>query len=356
MTGDVLKDHPELVVGTTAKVRKAVEIMTKTRFGVIVVTGKGGRLAGLITDIDIRRGLLKGFGLEAPVTKVMNAKPITLSESMSEEAIAEVFRGSPKSYIPLVDKAGRLKALVSYMSFASIPKRYPNWVVLMAGGMGKRLLPLTQDTPKPMLRVGDKPIIELLLDQMRQSGFVHFVFTVNYLASQIKAHFGDGSKWGVQIEYVHEDRPLGTAGALSLINRRFEHPVLVANGDVLTKVDFTALLEFHKAEKGLATLCVKQHEVQVPYGVIELDEHRLQGFVEKPIHRFLINAGIYVLEPQVLSLIPKGKPCDMPELLSRIRKKRPKGVACFPIQEYWLDIGGPEQFQRASLEFGDGFR
>ena len=166
MTGDVLKQHPELVVPSTAKVRKAVEIMTRTRFGVILVSGKGGKLAGLITDIDIRRALLKGRGLESRVTEVMNPKPIALSEEMSEGQIAEAFRANPKSYLPIVDKSGRIKALVSFMSFASVPKRYPNWVVLMAGGLGKRLMPLTENTPKPMLRIGDKPILELLLEQM----------------------------------------------------------------------------------------------------------------------------------------------------------------------------------------------
>jgi NDP-sugar pyrophosphorylase family protein len=286
--------------------------------------------------------------LKSAVKAVMNPRPITVSDQMTPEEISGVFRDRPRSHIPVVDAKGRLKGLAAMVDYALIPQRFPNRIVVMAGGLGKRLLPLTESTPKPMLRLGGKPILELLLEQLVSSGFGHFVFTVNYLAEQIKGHFGDGSRWGVDIDYVDESKPLGTAGALRLVPpRHLKEPLLVVNGDILTKVNFAALLDFHKSEGALATLCVKHHEIEVPYGVVEQSANRLEAFVEKPVQRWLVNAGIYVVEPKTLAWLPKGRRCDMPEFISEVRKRRSDGVACFPIQEYWLDIGGVKEFERA---------
>jgi dTDP-glucose pyrophosphorylase len=332
-----LKVPPAIVLRPSATVRDAMDTMTKHRIGIALIVETGGRLVGVVADIDIRRALLRGVELDSLVTAAMNRKPLTLPHGATREAIAAAFRAHPKSHL------------------ATIPTRYPNRVVVMAGGAGKRLRPLTANTPKPMLQLGDKPILEHLLEQMSAAGFSRFTFTVNYLAEQIQRHFGDGSRWGVEIEYVHESKPLGTAGALGLIKRRLEEPLLVLNGDILTKVDFVALLDFHRAEKGLATICVKNHEIQVPYGVVEQTRRRLSRFVEKPTQRFLVNAGIYVLDPSVLAWLPKRRACDMPEFLDLIRGRKRGGVACFPIQEYWLDIGGPKEFSRAEKEFGDIF-
>ncbi|MDE2292970.1 MAG: NTP transferase domain-containing protein, partial [Elusimicrobia bacterium] len=221
--------------------------------------------------------------------------------------------------------------------------------------LGQRLGPLTRSRPKPMLPLGDKPILEVLLEQFRESGFTRFFFAVNYLAEQIMSHFGDGSAWDVRVEYLREDKPLGTVGALSLIERRLGEPVLVANGDIVTKVNFKALLNFHKEEKALATLCIKPQEIQVPYGVVELDGRRLRTFVEKPTTRSYINAGIYVLEPEVLSWMPKGERRDMPRLISDIQARRKDGIACFPIQEYWMDIGELQAYRRAGDDYSRNF-
>jgi NDP-sugar pyrophosphorylase family protein len=278
-----------------------------------------------------------------------------IPEGTPAEKIAALFGRRGKTHLPIVDRRGRLTGLAALSDFMTIPARYPNRVVVMAGGAGKRLLPLTANTPKPMLQLGDKPILEHLIEQMAAAGFSRFSFTVNYLADQIQRYFGDGSRWGVEIDYVHESKPLGTAGSLGLLKRGDTAPLIVLNGDILTKVDFAALLEFHRAEKGLATICVKHHEMQVPYGVIEQSRRKLSRFVEKPTHRFLVNAGIYVLDPKALPWLPKRRACDMPEFLDVIRKHRRSGVACFPIQEYWLDIGGHQEFRRAEKEFGDLF-
>ena len=356
MTPDLLKKHPEIALPPTAALRRAIEVMTKVRFSVALVVGKDRKLLGIITDIDVRKALLAGKDLKSPVAKVMNPKPITVLDEMTREEISNVFREKPRAYIPIVDARGRLKGLAAMIDHALIPKRFPNRIVVMAGGFGKRLLPLTANTPKPMLRLGNKPILELLLEQLAASGFAHFVFTVNYLAGQIKDHFGDGSRWGVEIDYVQETKPLGTAGALRLVPaRHLKDPLLVVNGDILTKANFATLLDFHKSEGALATLCVKQHEMQVPYGVVELNARRLEALVEKPTHRWLVNAGIYVVEPKTLAWLPKGRRCDMPEFISAIRRRRSDGVACFPIQEYWLDIGGIKEFERANGDFETHF-
>lgn len=352
---DVLKEHRGIALKERATLRDAMNAMTKSRIGLALVVGPDRRLLGVVADIDIRRALLRGAELSSPVAKAMNRRPVTVPALASPEQISTAFRAHPKSHLPIVDARNRLVGLAALVDFATIPRRYPNRVVIMAGGVGKRLRPLTANTPKPMLRLGDKPILEHVLEQMVAAGFTHFSFTVNYLAEQIERHFGDGSRWGAEIEYVREPRPLGTAGALGLIKRPGAHPLLVLNGDILTKVDFPALLEFHRAEKGLATICVKHHEIQVPYGVVEHAGRRLTRFVEKPTQRFLVNAGIYILEPRALARLPKRRACDMPEFLDRIRTRRRGGVACFPIPEYWLDIGGPKEFRQAEKEYGDLF-
>lgn len=349
---DVLKLHPEIVLLKEATIRAAMDAMTKSRVGLILVTDPKKTLLGVIVDIDIRRALLRGVPIGASVRAAMNRKPITLPAKATREEIAAAFRTHAKSHLPLVDEKGRLQGLVERSDFATIPQRYANRVVVMAGGAGIRLRPLTENTPKPMLLLGDKPILEHLIVQMAEAGFSRFSFTVNYLAEQIQRHFGDGSRWGVEIDYVHETKPLGTAGALGMLKRGDTEPLIVLNGDILTKVDFSALLAFHRSEKCLATICVKHHEIQIPYGVVEQSRRKLNRFIEKPTQRFLINAGIYVLDPRVLAWIPKRRACDMPDFLKTIRARRRGGVACFPMQEYWLDIGSHQEFRRAEVDFG----
>lgn len=352
---DLLKAHPEIVLSPSSAIRGAMDAMTKSRVGFAVVADRSRRLLGVVTDIDIRRALLRGAELSSPVTKAMNRAPLVIPAGATPEKVSKVFAQSKKSHLPVVDDRGILTGVLALTDFMTVPTRYPNRVVVMAGGAGKRLGALTANTPKPMLRLGDKPILEHLVEQMAAAGFTRFTFSVNYLAEQIERHFGDGSRWGVEIEYVRESKPLGTAGALGLLRKPGAEPLIVLNGDILTKVDFAALLDFHRAEKGLATICVKHHEIQVPYGVVEQTRRRLSRFVEKPTHRFLVNAGIYVLDPRALAWLPKRRACDMPEFLDLIRARRRGGVACFPIQEYWLDIGGPQEFRRAEREFGDLF-
>lgn len=353
---NVLEKHPELVLKPSAKLRDAIKVMTDSRVGIALVADGSRRLLGVVTDIDIRKALLNRHSMESPIARAMTREPLTVSDQASREEIAAAFRRNARSYLPVVDAKRRLKGMVALLDYVTIPKRYPNWIVVMAGGAGKRLRPLTDKVPKPLVRIGDKPILELLVDQLVASGFGRFIFTVNYLAEQIKDYCGNGERWGVQIEYVHESRPLGTAGALGLIKRDLGGTFLVVNGDILTKVNFSALLNFHKTEKALATICIKQHEIQVPYGVIELQDHKLERFVEKPVQRYYVNAGIYAFEPDVLSRLPRNAHCDMPELLQRIRARKPRSVACFPLQEYWLDVGRPQDHDRATNDYRTEFK
>lgn len=352
---DFLKSHPELILPPTATLRQAMEVITRSQIGIALICGKDRKLKGIVVDSDIRRALLQGEKMEVPVTRAMNAKPFTLAATTPPEGIAEAFRRTHRSYIPIVDKNGRLVDLAGMVEHLAVAEEETNWVVIMAGGQGTRLRPFTETTPKPMMRIGDKPLLELLLTRLVAAGFKRFIFTVNYLADQIVEHFHDGSAWGAQIEYVRERRELGTAGALSLISRDLDKTFMVMNGDVLTKVNFRALLDFHKADRNMATLCVREYDYQVPYGVVQVRDHKLAALVEKPVHSFFVNAGIYVLEPEVLKRLKKGKSRDMPDLIEEVRKAKPSRVGCFPIQEYWLDIGRVEDYKRAQKEYDGQF-
>ncbi len=346
-----LKQYPNILLPLTATVVKAMAAMTKSQIGIALVVDKNRRLLGVVTDIDIRRALLKGETMASPLSRVMTRSPHTASADASREELAAMFAKTGHAYIPVVGPGRKLVDLAALVDHSSIPQRHPNWVVIMAGGMGKRLLPLTANTPKPLVRVGDKPILEHMLENLIAAGYYRFILSVNHLAGQIRDYCGDGSRWGVQIEYVQEKKPLGTAGALSLIRRDLGGTFLVVNGDILTKVDFGALTRFHLNEKALATVCIKQHEMQVPYGVIELGGHKMARIVEKPSHRFFVNAGIYALEPPVLKLLPKGKHLHMTDFLQSIQKRKRGSVACFPLQEYWLDVGRLQDYERATGEY-----
>ena len=224
----------------------------------------------------------------------------------------------------------------------------------MAGGLGTRLRPLTQDTPKPLLKVGNKPILETIIENFAKYGFVNITISVNYKADMIKEYFGDGSALGVNIDYIEESKRLGTAGALSLIKERPQEPFFVMNADLLTNVNFEHLLDFHLLERSVATMCVREYDYQVPYGVIETDGSLITSIKEKPLHKFFVNAGIYTLSPQVFEYIPKDEFYDMPTLFEDIIANNLKSVS-FPIHEYWLDIGRMEEFEQAQNEYNEVF-
>lgn len=315
---------------------------------IALVVDEAGRLAGTVTDGDVRRGILRGLPLSAPVSAVMTASPRTAPAGTPDAEVLRVMRTLEIHQIPLVDAEGRLTGIRTLDTL--LQRHQPNLVVLMAGGLGLRLRPLTDALPKPMLPIGGRPILETILESFINQGFKRFCISVNYHGHIIRDHFGDGLKWGAEITYLEEGDRMGTAGSLSLIPERPEHPVIVMNGDILTAVNFQQLLAFHTRNAAAATMAVQEHTLKVPYGVVQVENARLIGIQEKPAHRFFINAGIYALNPEVLARIPTDAPYDMPTLFQDLLAAGERTVA-FPVHEYWLDIGQPGDLKRAEDEF-----
>lgn len=338
-----------LLIGPGATVREAIAAINRGKSQIALVVDLDQRLIGTLTDGDIRRALLRGETLDSAVEGIMRRNFRALPENATEsEALADM-RRKLVHQMPLLDPAGRVVRLLLLEELLR-PKSLPNPVVLMAGGEGKRLRPLTDDCPKPMLLVGGKPLLQIILEQCIDAGFQKFYISVNYLREQIQEFFGDGSRWNIGIEYLEEEAPLGTAGALSLLLKRPNYPVLVMNGDVLTRVDFNRLLQFHTEQQSVATLCVREHATQIPYGVVRIDDMRVLLLEEKPVLNHYVNAGVYVLNPEIFDLLSEDRSCDMPELLDHALQKKLR-VTAFPIHEYWLDIGHPATFERANGEW-----
>lgn len=348
-----MKDWKTVVVAPDISIRETIRIIDQGALKIALVVDAGQRLLGTVTDGDVRRGILKGCSLEDGVRQVMNTSPTVAGKQDSREKILALMRQKQIYQIPLVDAGGVLVGL-EVIDTILAPPRFDNWVVLMAGGLGSRLKSLTAEIPKPLLKVGDKPILETILDNFIEHGFHRFFIAVNYKSELIEEYFGDGSRWGVRIDYLREKKKLGTAGALGLLPERPDAPVLVMNGDVLTKVNLQQLLDFHLDHRVAATMCVREYDFQVPYGVVKLDRHRIASIEEKPIQRFFVNAGIYVLNPEALETVPSDTYFDMPSLFTRLAEEQ-RETAAFPIREYWLDIGRLDDFERAQAEFGSAF-
>lgn len=333
----------------SADLKEAIRAIESSRVKVALVVDPERRLLGTITDGDVRRAILNGAGLADPVTNIMNASPRVGHLGDDRGPLIDLMRRNICRHIPILDADRRVVAIETLEELVAYGRR-ANCVVLMAGGLGKRLRPLTDDMPKPMLPVGDTPLLQLIIESFRDQGFNKFYVSVNYLGHKIQDHFGDGSEWGVSIDYLCEDKPLGTAGALALLPERPTTPIIVMNGDILTKVDFRQLLQFHDEHKAQATMCVRDYFVEVPFGVIDNDGHRIREFREKPRHRFLVNAGIYTLEPDVLDHIPRDEFYDMPSLIETL-VARGQHACLFPVREYWLDVGRMDDFDRARREY-----
>lgn len=339
----------DILMAPTRTLRDALEVINEQASQVVLVVDEENHLLGVVTDGDIRRALLKNLGLEVVLSEIMNLSPITAQRGTSKDQLIELMERKSILSVPLLDK-GKVVGLEMLKHFLSKPK-YDNPVFLMAGGFGTRLRPLTDNCPKPMLEIGNKPILETVLNSFVKAGFRNFYISTHYMPELILNHFGDGSKWGVTIEYIHEDKPLGTGGALGLLPNDVsqELPLILMNGDVLTKVDFTRLLEFHCDNSADATICVREYEYQIPYGVISGEGNRITEMVEKPIQRFFVNAGIYVLSPSVVNAVPRDLNIDMPTILEQ-QIALQKDVLMFPIHEYWLDIGRMDDFNRAQVD------
>lgn len=341
-----MSNWKQIRLTTDAVLSEAIETLNRGAMRIVLIVDKKNQLIGTITDGDIRRALLSNGNMNTPIVEVMNKAPLVASIHQDRKHVLNIMRSRDILQIPLVNDDNVLVGLETFQNLTKKPL-YDNSVFLMAGGFGKRLRPLTEDIPKPLLKVGAKPILEIILEQFIDSGFHNFFISTHYKAKMLRDYFGAGEKWNISIRYVYEQDPLGTAGALGLLpDDAPQLPVIVMNGDLLTKVNFEHLLQFHKESNGVATMCVREYDFQIPYGVIQTDGHRIASIVEKPIHKFFVNAGIYVLNLDLVRSVDGKSYLDMPNLL-RHYIDNGDDVTMFPIHEYWLDIGRRDEYERA---------
>lgn len=348
-----MKKWQQALTGPTTTLRDALEVIDRTGAQMALVVDEQHKLLGTLSDGDIRRGLLRGLQLADTVARAMHCEPTYARADEPPAAVLTRMRRKGLHQMPVLDVAGRVVGLQTLDDYFAPPQR-DNWVVVMAGGLGTRLSELTRDTPKPMLRVGSRPLLETIVRNLAEQGFQRIYLAVNYKAEQIVAHFGDGSAFGVDIRYLQEPHRLGTAGALGLLPERPALPLLVTNADLLTKEDFGPMVERHVESGAEATMAVRDYELQVPFGVVRERDGLIEAIEEKPMQRFVVNAGIYVLSPGALDCVGRGEPLDMPALFQRLVAGGHK-TRCHPIVGYWLDIGRMGDYERANSEFGELF-
>lgn len=344
-----MKHWKKALIPKGASILEAMRVLKEGSLRIGLVVDDEKRLLGTVTDGDVRDAILRGVSLDDPARSIMCSSPVVARPDDAPETLLALMRRRDVLQVPLVDEAGHILGLRNLSDLASSQPK-SNRVVLMAGGLGERLRPLTADCPKPLLTLGDKPILEIILDTFIQQGFYNFTLAVNYKAEMLMNHFGDGGRFGASITYVRESKRLGTAGALSLLPERPEEPFFVMNGDILTKANFVQLLSRHQTGDCSATMCLREYEFQVPYGVARTEGERLVALDEKPVHRFFVNAGIYVLEPECLDLIPADTYYDMTQLLDALLASG-SVVRTHPLRDYWLDIGKMEDFARAVSDY-----
>lgn len=340
------KNWKNILVSPDSSVQEVLQIIDREALQLAMVVDANQCLLGTVTDGDIRRALIKGTPLSVDVSEIMFKTPTVVQLGTSRLQVLEVMKSKGLLSIPIVSE----KKVVGLetLTLASQKETYKNPVFIMAGGFGTRLKPLTDNCPKPMLHIGDKPILETVLRSFIRCGFSNFYISTHFMPEVIHEYFGDGSKWGVSIAYIHESEPLGTGGALGLLPDDLpDLPVFLINGDVLTKIDFEKVLKFHNDNQANATMCVREFEYQVPFGVVESDGHKISSIVEKPIQRFHVNAGIYVISKDVIAAVEKNARIDMPTLFESILDTN---AMVYPFYDYWLDIGRMDEFKRAQSD------
>ncbi len=343
-----MSPYSELCIPSDGPVAEAAQMLERNAQKICLVLDDD-KLVGTVTDGDIRRGLLRGVTINAAVQEVMNANPRTAFEDTDRDALRALMTRLQILHVPIIDSDHRLTGLISLEDLVRNNATFNNPVVLMAGGLGERLRPLTDKTPKPLLKIGDKPLLQSILESFIEQRFENFYIAVNYQAASIKRHFGDGTAWGVNIRYLEEEQRLGTAGALTLLPEAPTLPMIVMNGDLVTRTSFKDLLDFHAEQKSCATMCVREYDFQVPFGVVSTEDQRIVSIDEKPLHRFFVNAGIYVLDPDIIASIPHGERSDMTQVFERVIADGNE-TAAFPIHEYWLDIGRIDDLERAKSD------
>lgn len=343
-----MKDFQKILVRPETPMLEAIKRLDRGAAQIVLVVDVDRKLLGTVTDGDTRRALLRGMSLEVPVSGIMNCTPRSIGVGASREEAISLMRKSAVHQLPVLDNAGSVVELIT-LDEALRGAREETLVVLMAGGLGSRLRPLTEITPKPLLPIGGRPLLEITITNLARQGFARFMLSVNYKADMFREFLADGKRLGVEVEYVEENEKLGTAGALRLLPVRPTAPILVMNGDILTNFDAQQLLAFHRGQDSAATMCVREYHWQIPYGVVQIENGRLASIQEKPTRREFVSAGINMLSPEALDLIPTSSAFDMPALLQAVAAAGTP-PAVYPLHEYWLDIGHLEDLERAQSD------
>ncbi|MFJ9450908.1 nucleotidyltransferase family protein [Herbaspirillum sp. NPDC101397] len=347
--GEKGKHWMDACLPLNATMQEAIGNLDKTAVRIILILNEDGQLHGTVSDGDIRRGLLRGLDLNSSIESIVHRTPLVIPPAMGRDAVMQLMVANKVQQIPVINEKQEVVGLHLWDEITTTPAR-SNLMVIMAGGMGTRLLPHTENCPKPLLPVAGKPMLEHIIERAKQQGFTRFVLAIHYLGHMIEEYFGNGSRLNIQIEYLRENEPLGTAGALKLLQPTPDSPFVVTNGDVLTDIHYGELLDFHLRHSAVATMAVRVHEWQHPFGVVQTQGVDIVGFEEKPIARTHINAGVYALDPQALEVLDAERRCDMPTLFERLQKLKQRTVA-YPMHEPWLDVGRPLDLQRANNDF-----
>ncbi len=338
-------------LSVNSSIKDAIEVLEREALKVVLIIDKENTLRGIVYDGDIRRALLKGFELSERVDKAMRSNFLKASKESTNKEIDKMMRDNPIYHIPVLSKENKFLGLhISNNGNFKKSFKLPNSVLLMAGGRGKRLMPLTKDCPKPLIKINGKPLLEIILEQCIDAGLRKFYISVHYLSQKIMDYFENGDKWGVDIQYLHEDKPLGTAGALTLLPKDLSYPLLTINGDILTKINLKQLINFHQNNRAEISLSGSEFYYESPYGVIEVDGINFKSITEKPSFKHFINAGIYLINPSIFKEIKSNEYLDMPDLLNKCLLNKSK-IVVYPMYEYWLDIGRVDNLNKANLEW-----
>lgn len=344
-----VKDLGKYTLRPDDSLKSALEVIEANARGIAFVTDESGMLLGTITDGDIRRAILKNYSLDIAVKLIMNEHFIFVTKNYTRTLIETIYDQKQINQLPVLDDKMRLIEIVFYSDLKKTPVK-ENWVILMAGGYGTRLAPLTNDVPKPMLKVGARPILETIVEQLKSYGFKNLIFSLNYKSSIIENYFQDGSNFGVRIEYVKEKKRLGTAGAIRLAKRFLDKPFMVVNADILTKLNFENFMRYHLKHGNDITIGTRKYELQIPYGVVDITDETVSSLVEKPRINYFVNGGVYCLQPEAADMIPENEYYDITQLISSMTGTSKK-VGSFPITEYWMDIGHMEDYNQANIDY-----
>ncbi len=336
----------QAILPIDSTIQEAISNLDMVAIKIILVLNKQGVLEGTISDGDIRRGLLRGLSLSSSIESIVHRDAFVVPPGLNRETVLQLMTANKIQQIPIVDQDQKVIGLHLWDEI-TIPTERPNLMIIMAGGRGTRLLPHTQNCPKPLVMVGDKPMLEHIIERAKSEGFKYFLITIHYLGHMIEDYFGNGERFGVNIEYLRETSPLGTAGALGFLQPKPEMPFVVTNGDVITDVRYGELLDFHNRHDATGTMAVRIHEWQHPFGVVQTNGIDIVGFEEKPVARTHINAGVYALAPEALDCMKQGESCDMPSLFERLQDRGLRTVA-YPMHEPWLDVGRPDDLKAAA--------